>query len=230
MAKRGRNTASCRCNHTGGSGVSMVASVGKTCDMRIEEGDLTALLARAREQDDDAARTLVERLYPLVIRIVRNHLPRRTQEEDLAQEVFAKLFSRLDRYADRAGIPFEHWVSRLATRTCLDALRAECRRPEWRWSDLSKEEAAWVEFLLADEAAPPDTSAAFAREIVERLLGQLSPADRLVITLLDLEERSVKEISRLTGWSATLVKVRAFRARRKLRKLALTFKEQERYE
>lgn len=198
--------------------------------MRTEESDLSPLLARVREQDDEAARALVERLYPLVLRIVRSHLPRRTMEEDLAQEVFVKLFSRLDQYQDRAGIPFEHWVSRLAVRTCLDALRAERRRPEWRWSDLSPEEAAWLEFVLADETTPPDTAAASAREVVERLLGQLPPDDRLVLMLLDLEQRSVKEIAQVTGWSGALVKVRAFRARRKLRKLAEVLKAQERYE
>ncbi len=198
--------------------------------MRTEESDLTPLLTRVREQDEDAARALVERLYPLVIRIVRSHLPRRTLEEDLAQEVFVKLFSRLDQYADRAGIPFEHWVSRLAVRTCLDALRAERRRPEWRWGDLSEEEAAWLEFMLADTAALPDTAAASAREVLEKLLAQLPPDDRLVLMLLDLEQRSVKEIAQLTGWSGALVKVRAFRARHKLRKLAKVIKAQERYE
>lgn len=198
--------------------------------MRTEESDLSPLLVRVREQDEDAARALVERLYPLVIRIVRAHLPRRTAAEDLAQEVFGKLFARLHQYAARADVPFDHWVSRLAVRTCLDALRAERRRPEWRWSDLPEAEAAWVEFMLAGEAAPPETDAASAREVVEKLLAQLPADDRLVLTLLDLEQRSVKEIAQLTGWSGTRVKVRAFRARRKLRALAETLPAREHYE
>lgn len=198
--------------------------------MGTEEFDLARCLERVRQQDQDAARELVEQLYPLVIRIVRTHLPSRSAEEDLAQEVFMKLFSRLDQYEARACIPFEHWVSRLAVRTCLDALRAERRRPELRWSDLSEEQSAWLEFMLVDESARPDTSPASARELLERLLAQLSSADRLVISLLDLEQRSVREIGQLTGWSVTLVKVRAFRARRKLRKLAEALKKQEHYE
>lgn len=198
--------------------------------METPSSDLTALLEPVRAGDDTAARTLVERLYPLVIRVVRSHLPRRTAEEDLAQEVFLKLFSRLDRYQPRSDVPFEHWVSRLAVRTCLDALRAERRRPEWRWSDLSAGEAGWVEFLLNNTAVEPDTDAACAREAAERLLSQLPPADRLVLVLLDLEQRPVREIARLTGWSATRVKVRAFRARRKLRKLAQTLQQQEAHE
>ena len=187
-------------------------------------------LQRVRENDQDAARALVEQLYPLVIRIVRSHLPRRTAEEDLAQEVFVKMFSRLDQYESRPDVPFGHWVSRMAVRTCLDALRAEKRRPELRWGDLSEEETAWLDYLVAEAPAAPEAPASDAREVVEKLLAQLAPPDRLVITMLDLEQRPVKEIAGITGWSVTLVKVRAFRARRKLKRLARALKETERYE
>lgn len=175
---------------------------------------------QARQGDAEAGRRLVEGLYPVVLRIVRGHRPVRTSEADLAQEVFLKVFARLDRYQPRAGVPFVHWVSRVAVRTCLDALRAERRRPEWSWSDLAEEEATWWEYLVAGSDESPSSPAAAAREVVERLLGKLSAADSLVLTLLDLEERSVKEISALTGWSVASVKVRAFRARRRLRRLA----------
>ncbi len=79
-------------------------------------------LARAREGDEEAARALVERLHPLVMKIVRAHLPRRAAEEDLAQEVFARVFERLDQYEARAGVPFDHWVARLAVRLPLGQL------------------------------------------------------------------------------------------------------------
>ena len=191
--------------------------------------DFAQCLARVRGNDADAAdaaRALVEHLYPLVIRIVRSHRPVRTAEEDLAQEVFGRLFSRLPQYQERPGIPFEHWAARLTIRTCLDALRAERRRPEVRWSDLPEEQAAILEFLVTDTSATPESSPHSARELVERLLGGLPADDRLVISLLDLEQKSVREISVLTGWSGTLVKVRAFRARRKLRRLAKSLKIQ----
>lgn len=188
--------------------------------MTEELFDLAQCLVRVRESDPDAARALVDHLYPLVIRIVRSHLPVRTAEEDLAQEVFGRLFARLEQYRERAGIPFEHWVARLAVRTCLDAQRAERRRPEMRWADLPEDQAAVLEFLLVEEKEPPEASPESARDVVEMLMSGLSPADRLVIRLLDLEEKSVKEIASLTGWNIPLIKVRAFRARRKLRKLA----------
>ena len=101
-------------------------------------------------------RALVERLYPQVIRIVRSHPPVRAAEKDLAQEIFLKLFTRLNQYRERASVPFQHWVSRLAVRTCLDASRAERRRPEWRWSDLSEEQSAWLEFSKFDRIGVPN--------------------------------------------------------------------------
>jgi len=187
-----------------------------------DESGLIRHLDAARSGDPEASRALVEALYPLVMRIVRSHRPRQAGEEDLAQEVFLKLLTRLDRYTAREGIPFTHWVSRLAVRTCLDQLRSERRRPEIPASDLSPEEADWIAFLTSDAAAAPESAHAdfSAVELIRRLLGQLSPDDRLVIQWLDLDQKSVREVSDLTGWSRTAVKVRAFRARRRLRHLA----------
>ena len=188
--------------------------------------DVPACLAQVRLGDADAARALVEHLYPLVIKIVRAHRPRRTAEEDLAQEVFMKLFHRLEQYQGRDGVPLEHWVSRVAVTTCLDALRSERRRPEWRWADLGEGERAWVEFFVGEEPADAPGDAQSAREATDRLLSLLAPDDRLVLTLLDLQERSVAEISALTGWGRSAVKVRAFRARQKLRKHALQLRQE----
>ena len=109
--------------------------------------DVAQCLARVRARDEDAARALVEHLYPLVIKIVRAHLPRRLDEEDLAQEIFMKVFANAAQY--RGEVPFEHWVSRVAVSTCLDRLRAQKRRPEWRWADLSEREAEVLEEVLS---------------------------------------------------------------------------------
>lgn len=179
---------------------------------------------RVRAGDLSAAATLVEHLHPLVRRWVRNHLPRRESEEDLIQEVFLKLLQKLSSYQERPGVPFEHWVSRLAVRTCLDALRAERSRPEWRVAVLSEGEREWLDFLSSQQQDTPTCDAQDAHHIVHRLLAQLPPRDRLVLTLLDLEERSTLEISQLTGWSRPLIKMRAMRARRKLRAIAQQLK------
>lgn len=185
--------------------------------MADEPFDLVGCLARVRQRDQDAARQLVEHLYPLVSRIVRCHLPRRVAEEDLAQDIFLKMFTRLEQY--QGHVPFPHWVSRIAVTTCIDQLRAQKRRPEFRWADLSENEAEVLGNVMTDERDVLPGDALAARELVHKLLAQLKPADRLVIQLLDLEQKTVAEISTLTGWNQTLVKVRAFRARRKLQKL-----------
>jgi RNA polymerase sigma-70 factor (ECF subfamily) len=177
------------------------------------------LIERVRRGDADAARRLVERCHPLVARLVRAHRSRTLDEDDLAQEVYLKMFARLDRYQPRAGVPFEHWLSRLAVRTCLDALRAEARRPLSRTVNLSPEAAVWLG-ALQGRTPPPVDDVLAARELVEELMSRLSPTDRLVLTLLDVEGRSSGEVARLVGWSATLVRVRAFRARRRLRAIA----------
>lgn len=182
------------------------------CIRRVCAGDLVA------------AATLVEHLHPLVRRWVRNHLPRRESEDDLTQEVFLKLLQKLGSYREHPGVPFEHWVSRLAVRTCLDALRAERARPEWRIADLSDGEREWLDFLACQQQAPPNCDAHDARQIVHRLLAYLPARDRLVLTLLDLEERSTLEIAQLTGWARPVIKMRAMRARRKLREIARQLK------
>lgn len=183
--------------------------------------ELTVLVARVRERRcEDSARTLVERLHPLVLRIVRAHLPRRSSEEDLSQEVFMKMFTRIDQW--RAQMPFEHWVSRVAVTTCLDALRHQKRRPELRWADLGESEAEMLDHVLQDESEASAGDAVSARELAHKLLETLNPADRLVLTMMDMEGRSVADVQAATGWNATLVKVRAFRARRKLRKALAT--------
>lgn len=188
--------------------------------------EVPACLQRVRAGDEPAARELVDHLYPLVIKIVRAHRPRRAAEEDLAQDIFVKLFQRIDQYHGRDGVPFDHWVSRVAVTTCLDALRAEMRRPELRWADLGEGERAWVEFFTGSEPAAPPADAASARDAVALLLDLLAPDDRLILTLLDLEEKSVAEISAITGWGKSAVKVRAFRARHKLRKHALQLRQE----
>ncbi len=179
--------------------------------------DVVDCLARVRKQDQDAARSLVEYLYPTVIRIVRNNLPRRAAEEDLAQEVFLKMFEKLDQY--KGEVPLEHWVSRIAVNLCLNAIRSQRVRPEWRMADLSEEQAEALEAVSTAEVQETHPAHLLgARELVDLLLETLSPKDRAVIRMLEIEQYSIEEVREMTGWSAALIRVRAFRARHKLNK------------
>lgn len=176
-----------------------------------------ACLARVRlDGDEDAARELVSWLHPKIVRIVRSHLPRRTSEEDLTQTVLIKVFQHLDQY--QAKVPLEHWVSRIAVNTCLKQIRSEKSRPELRWSDLGDSERLALDSAAEPEPGQDPAEKLGSRELVARLLEGLNPAERLVVTLLHLEGRTIREINELTGWNAAVIKVRAFRARQKLRK------------
>ena len=172
-------------------------------------------LERVVARDRESSQRLVERLHPQVLRIVRAHRPRRMAEEDVCQEVFMSLFRHLGQYAGR--VPFEHWVSRVAVNTCIDQLRRERARPELRRADLEPAETLALERLAEDGEGPDETVA--RRDLLGRLMATLGPEDRLLIQWTALEERPVPEVSALTGWSASLVRVKAFRARRRLRAL-----------
>jgi RNA polymerase sigma-70 factor (ECF subfamily) len=181
----------------------------------MDDSNASALVKAALQHDDDAARALVRQLHPLVSKLVRAHRPRRTAEEDLCQMIFIKVFQKLSQFSGK--VPLEHWVSRIAVNTCLNQIESERVRPELRHADLSEEEQAVVENLAisADELAPDRRFA--SRQLVEHLLDALKPVERLAIDLLYLQGRSVEEIRKITGWSAALIKVRAYRARQKMK-------------
>ena len=174
-----------------------------------------ALVQAALRHDDAAARELVRRLYPLVAKMVRSHRPRRTSEEDLCQMIFIKVFQKLGQFSGK--VPLEHWVSRIAVNTCLSQIQSEKVRPELRHADLSEEEEGVVKNLaVSSEELAPDNRLA-SRQLVEHLFEFLKPVERLIIDLLYLQGRSVEEIHQITGMGVAAIKVRAFRARKKMK-------------
>ena len=159
---------------------------------------------------------LVQKYSPRVFATARRYARRESEIEDIVQEVWLKAFQKLKSF--RGEAPFEHWLMRLAVRTCYDFLRGHQRNRETVFSELTEPESDWLDrFIQQPDSASENADA--ARMLVERLLEQLSPPARLIITLLEIEDRSVKEIAKLTGWSVPLVKVRAFRARAEMRKI-----------
>jgi len=182
--------------------------------VRMEQSDADLIKAVLRG-DTASFEPLVAKYSPRVFSTARRYARRESEVADIVQEVWSKAFQKLSSF--RGEAPFEHWLMRLAVRTCYDFLREHQRSRESSFTDLTGPENDWLEqFVRAPEEAREDSDA--ARQLVERLLDMLSPSARLVITLLEIEDRPVKEISALTGWSAALVKVRAFRARAEMRK------------
>jgi len=129
--------------------------------------------------------------------------------------IFIRVFQKLSQFSGK--VPLEHWVSRIAVNTCLNQIESERIRPEVRHADLSTEEQAVIENLAttSEELAPDQRFA--SRQLVDHLMAALKPVERLAIDLLYLQGRSVEEIRKITGWSAALIKVRAFRARQKMK-------------
>jgi RNA polymerase sigma-70 factor, ECF subfamily len=174
------------------------------------------LIAAALQGDAASFEPLVQKYSPRVFATARRYARREDEVQDVAQEVWLKAYQKLSSF--RGEAPFEHWLMRLTVRTCFDFLRKHQRNREASFSDLSEPENDWLEHY----GAQPDSGgeeADAARQLIGKIMDKLSPQSRLVITLLEIEDRSVKEISALTGWSVALVKVRAFRARAEMRKI-----------
>lgn len=174
------------------------------------------LIAAVLGGDTASFEPLVEKYSPRIFAAARRYARRESEVEDIVQEVWLKAFQKLSSF--RGEAPFEHWLMRLTIRTCYDFLRVHQRNRESAFSELTEPEQDWLNRFVTDPGTAEEDAAA-ARQLVERVFEQLSPPARLILTLLELEDRSVKEISRLTGWSVPLVKVRAFRARAEMRKL-----------
>lgn len=193
-------------------------------ECRLVERSDEELVAAVCGGDTASFEGLVRKYQPRIFATARRYARRESEVEDIVQEVFIKAYQKLDTF--RGDAPFEHWLMRLAVRTCYDFLRAHRRNREHSFSELSEPEQDWLERFVKDPNQAPENAEA-ARALVKRLLDMLSPKARLVITLLEIEERSVKEIAALTGWSVSLVKVRAFRARAEMRKCLQKLKREQ---
>ena len=172
----------------------------------------------ARAGDEAAFAEIVRRYSPRVFRFASKFFRQRSVVEEAAQEVFMKAFTQLGSYEGRGSM--EGWLTRITTNTCLNMLRTAKRRPELASADLSEDESTWLENQLSEVAAERHRSSErslVAADLADRVLGNMSPDDRIVLTLIDGEDASVKEVAEFTGWSESKVKVQAFRARRRMR-------------
>ena len=176
-------------------------------------------IADVRRGDENACCRLLDHLYPVIVPIVRKNLPCLDDEEDLLQEIFMKIFTRIKQYSGK--VPITHWASRIAVNTCYDQLRRQKKRPISNFGDIESHEGRHLGHRAATEPQRvTELGGEIAGELLDKLLATLNISEQAVIRLLDLEERSIMETCELTGWGASKVKVTAMRARRKL-KLAL---------
>lgn len=176
-------------------------------------------LARsARAGNESAFEEIMRRYSPRVFHFASRFFRQRSLVEEAAQEVFLKAFTELDNFEGRGSM--EGWLTRITTNTCLNLLRSAKRRPELTVSDLTEDETSWLDSNMGAAAAERHQSSErsmVAADLTERVLQTLSPDDQLVLTLIDGEDNSVKDVVKMTGWSESKVKVQAFRARRRMR-------------
>jgi RNA polymerase sigma-70 factor (ECF subfamily) len=169
-----------------------------------------SLVSAACAGDDRAFSRLVvrhkRRVFGLAARFTRNGF----ELDDICQDVFLKAYENLSSFRNEA--PFEHWLIKIAVRVCHDALRR--RKREQNYTHLDE-----YALEVRDIAGEARDEARLAREMLESALARLKPDERLVITLLELEQLTVREIAAATGWSEANVKVRGYRARQALKRV-----------
>jgi len=184
----------------------------------LEQASDLELAKLAQETDETAFAEIMRRYSPRVFQVASRFFRERTQVEDASQEILLRAYTHLADYEGRGSL--EGWLTRIATTTCLNLLRNSQRRPESELAEMPAAEAEWLDNRLAGMSAERHRSAEKSREaadLADRVLGTLSPDDRLVLMLVDADEMPIKDVASATGWSESKVKVQAFRARRRMR-------------
>lgn len=175
-----------------------------------EEETDDILISATIAGNDGAFARLVSRYKGRVFRLAFRFARDNDELEDISQEVFIKVYDNLGKF--RHDAPFDHWITKITVRACHDVLRA--RRHEKQTQSLDD-----VSYQIRDDAETARSKALQARELLKWAMGFLSSDDRLVITLMELEEMTLREAAEMTGWSEANVKVRAYRARQALKKV-----------
>jgi len=177
--------------------------------------DERQVVRRAQKGDKDAFEFLVRRHQHRVFAVARGILKRQEDVEDVAQQVFVKAYFSLKRFDQRAA--FSTWLYKITVNECWDLLRKRKARPLVYEADFSEEQSSQFSAVEREADGAPDTSERLAmRQTLEAMLGQLDPRDRAMLVLKEVEGFSVEEIAESLGLNANTVKVRLFRARRRI--------------
>lgn len=176
------------------------------------------LVARINGGDCNMFAELISRYQAYVLTIINRHVPHQLVE-DTAQDSFFRIYKSIDSYRPVGN--FKTWLSSITVRTCYDVMRVYYRSREMTATALSDNQQQWLDQFAADEAGEQYARLAQqkeAKEILDQALNKLTPAERIVLELVHLEGYSGKEAARLLDWSVANVKIKAYRARKKMRK------------
>jgi RNA polymerase sigma-70 factor (ECF subfamily) len=176
------------------------------------------IILRTLSGDVNIFEELIMRYQAHVFSIVRKHIPA-SHADEIAHDVFVRAYQGLRKFSQKSG--FKQWLSGIAVRSCYDFWRKKYRAKEVPISQLSDAHHQWIDSAMAevsDRAGEALDRQREATEILDAALSRLSAADRMVLELVYLEGHSHKEAADLLGWTVANIKIRAFRARKKLHK------------
>src|SRR5690349_10345253 len=171
--------------------VGRILAMGESAETGPEDDERIAAVLGG---DVSQFEPLVAKYSPRLFASARRYARREDEIEDIVQEIWSKAYHKLPSF--RGDAPFEHWLMRMAVRTCYDFLRHHQRNRENTFTELTTEEDDWLERIMSAPEGVSEKSEA-AKQLVQRLLAMLSPQARLVIQLLEIEDWTVKEISNL---------------------------------
>ncbi len=178
-----------------------------------------ALVQRAQAGDEAAFRDIVERYQSKVFSIIHGIVRQRNDVEDIAQQVFAKVYVSLKNFDFRSSLIT--WIYKITVNECFDYLRKRRVRRLVYESDLSEDEVRRVENSEPAQDRPVLADTALARrDYITKLLTRVSEEERMLLILKEVEGYSVEELADRTGMNENTIKVKLFRARQKLVKAA----------
>jgi len=181
---------------------------------KTEEAEL---VRRVQARDEIAFKEIVERyqskVYSIIYGILRNH----NDAEDIAQQVFSKIYFSIQNFDFRSSLLT--WIYKITVNECYDYLRKKKVRKLVYESDFSEEDSVRMEQSEPDSAKPVDQTLA-QRDLILKLLSKVSEEDRNLMMLKEVEGHSVEELAEMTGMNENTIKVKLFRARQKLLKAA----------
>ncbi|OPY81487.1 MAG: ECF RNA polymerase sigma-E factor [Syntrophorhabdus sp. PtaU1.Bin153] len=196
--------------------------IAAVIDCREEDEQISSdavYIDRVLRGDRNAFAFILKKYKMYVLKIVNRHVPYEDAEE-VAHDAFVRIYESLAKFTGPEG--FRQWMAAITTRTCYDYWRRAYRSKEVTMSSFGEEHQEWLERVLSDtpESSLEEIGAeAEARDLLNWVLGKLTPEDRMVLELVYMEGLSVREVADLLGWSVANVKIRSFRSRAKLRKL-----------
>lgn len=198
------------------------AIIAATISTHAEKNSDAQLVALVLSGDETAFEIIFDRYKRLVASIASRYFRRPEQIEEIIQTSFAKAFFELKNFRGERDFSFAGWIGKISTNVCLDTLRSQKRKPENLLCELSEPETEMLFAGATSDAKSPENFL-IERDLAEKLLAKLKIEDRTILEMLDAEEMSISEVAEITGWSSAKIKIRAFRARRALRKVLRKF-------